>query len=92
MAGSWGFNFPISGATKCTVAKTLVKRKSSNWTILKARDKMAPEMESKSRRKALLCREEGRKNNKRKFPDRKGKTCNPEKRIFLVKMGKVLIE
>lgn len=90
LQGHGEFKLSISGATKCTVVKMLVERKSSNCTIFRDRNKMSPETENKSRKKALLCREEGRKGNKRKFPNRKGKMFNQgkKKRIFLTKERK----
>lgn len=77
----------------------LIKRKSGNYTIFKARNRMIPETGSKSEKKTFINREKGKKEKRKSFPieKRKGKEIkgkfaiekgemvNQEKRIFPVK-------
>lgn len=48
----------------------LIKRKSGNYTIFKARNRMIPETGSKSEKKTFINREKGKKEKKKILPNR----------------------
>lgn len=48
----------------------LIKRKSGNYTIFKARNRMIPKTGSKSEKKTFINREKGKKEKKKILPNR----------------------
>lgn len=67
----------------------LIKRKSGNYTIFKARNRMIPKTGSKSEKKTFINREKGKKEKRKSFPieKRKGKEIKGK---FAIEKGEMV--